>query len=89
MIFVFDKFLKNGRLRKMWAINGLGLIFGLLMSFGIVLTSNRLDEDGVQSASVICVPWLLGFFMGLYFIINFFLYSRRLLLLNRIWRNQE
>ena len=89
LIFIFEKFLRNGQSRKMWAINGLGLIFGQLMSFGIVLTSNRLYEEGVQSTSVMCVPWLLGFSMGLYFFVNFFLYSRRLLFLNKNWRIKE
>ena len=89
LIFIFDTFLRNGQSRKMWAINGLGLIFGLLMSFGIVLTSNRLYEAGVLSTSVMCVPWLPGFCLGSPFFVNFFLYSRRLLFLNKNWRIKE
>lgn len=79
LIEIVGRALGKGRVRKMWAINGLGLIFGLWISAGIALTSFRIN-DGAHFSDVIYLPWTLGFFIAFYFLVNFFLFSRKLVL---------
>lgn len=77
-IDVVEKILRKKDCKKMWAINGLGLIFGLLMSAGVMLTSFRIN-DSTDLFGMAYVSWLLGALIAFYFIFNFLLYSKRLI----------
>jgi hypothetical protein len=82
LLEIVGRALGKGGMRKMWAINGLGLIFGLWISSGIALTSFRITENA-YFFDMIYLPWALGFFIAFYFVVNFFLFSRKLVLWSR------
>lgn len=72
-----SKNLKRKIILRLWSVNGLGLLFGVMIAVGIALTFSIFtgnDNDDIHSHKFIAIPLILGGCNAFYFIFNFLIY---------------